>query len=349
MSVKKKLLIATACLTIGLSVVLGGLAVALKLPSYSGQQAPLTDAQKSLAERLRTHVTKLADEIGPRNLTSDPGRLWKATAYISEQLISGGYTPKLQTFSVCGYYNDGLFSSTHATQSTHNVIAELPGVQGETEIVVIGAHYDSAQKCPAANDNGSGVAALIEIAKALKKEQVKRTVRFVAWPNEEWPFFRSDDMGSYRYARACKDRGDNVVAMISLETIGYYTDRPDTQRFPAPGMSMLYPNTGNFLAFIGKADNQSRQLLKTSANSFIASAKFPTQTLAAPAELSGVDFSDHLSFWRVGYPGIMVTDTALYRYPHYHSPEDTADKIDYDKLARVTDGMCAVVKTLANE
>jgi hypothetical protein len=154
-------------------------------------------------------------------------------------------------------------------------------------------------------------------------------------------------MGSYRYAKACKERADNIVAMLSLETIGYYSEKPDSQRFPVEALAMLYPKTGNFLTFIGKLD--SRTLLTKCAASFIAAAKFPTQTLAAPADLSGVDFSDQLSFWRLGYPGIMVTDTAPYRYPHYHTAEDTADKINYDCLARVTDGLKKVVRDLASD
>jgi hypothetical protein len=343
MSVKKKLLIAV----VGLAIATGGLMLLLRLPAYSGTLLPLSVAQQELAGRLRGHVVKLADEIGPRSLTTTPGPLWKATAYITEQLIKGGYTPTFQTFSVSGYYKDGLFGSSHATQSTHNVIAELPGVPGESEIIVVGAHYDGVDKCPAANDNGSGVAALIEIARTLKQEQLNRTVRFVAFTNEESPFFRSDDMGSYRYAKACKDRGDKIAAMISLETIGYYRDKPNSQHFPVAALSLLYPTTGNFLCFVGSLN--SRDLLSSCAKTFIDASKFPTQALSAPPEMKGVDFSDHLSFWRCGYPAIMVTDTAPYRYPHYHTAQDTSDKIDYDKLARVTDGMSAVVRELANK
>lgn len=346
---RKKLAITIAALT----ALAGGLIASCKLPAYSGTVEPLTKAQQQLASSIRGHVKKLSSDIGARSLTKNPGGLERAAVYIEENFSAAGFKPSRQTYSVSGYFNDGLFGATHATQSTANIIVEIPGTGAElskgsgkaSEIIVIGAHYDAVQDCPGANDNGSGVAAMLEIAKALAKEKFPRTIRFVAFTNEEPPFFRSDDMGSYRYAKACKERGDNIVAMLSLETIGYFSDKPDSQRFPVAALAMLYPKTGNFLTFIGNLD--SRNLLTKCADSFIAAAKFPTQTLAAPPELSGVDFSDQLSFWRMGYPGIMVTDTAPYRYPHYHTNKDTADKINYDCLARVTDGLKKMVRDLA--
>lgn len=342
---RKKLAITIA----GLTALAGCFIAYWNLPTYGGIIEPLTSEQKQLESQLRAHIKMLSSDIGARSLTKSPGGLERAAIYIEENFSAAGFKPSRQTFSVSGYFNDGLWGATHATQSTANIIAEIPGTTKASEIIVIGAHYDAVQDCPGANDNGSGVAALLEIAKDLAKDLAKnkfpRTIRFVAFTNEEPPFFRSDDMGSYRYAKVCKERGDNIVAMLSLETIGYYSDKPDSQRFPVAALAMLYPKTGNFLTFIGKLD--SRTLLTKCASSFIAAAKFPTQTLAAPPELSGVDFSDQLSFWRVGYPGIMVTDTAPYRYPHYHTNEDTADKINYDCLARVTDGLKTVVRDLA--
>ncbi len=340
---RKKLTVTIA----GLAALAGGLIAYWTLPSYGGTIEPLTADQKQLANSLRGHIKTLSSDIGARSLTKNPGGLERAATYVEENFSAAGFKPARQTFSVSGYFNDGLWGATHATQSTANIVAEIPGTTKASEIIIIGAHYDAVQDCPGANDNGSGVAAMLEIAKTLAKEKFPRTIRFVAFTNEEPPFFRSDDMGSYRYAKACKERADNIVAMLSLETIGYYSEKPDSQRFPVEALAMLYPKTGNFLTFIGKLD--SRTLLTKCAASFIAAAKFPTQTLAAPADLSGVDFSDQLSFWRLGYPGIMVTDTAPYRYPHYHTAEDTADKINYDCLARVTDGLKKVVRDLANE
>ncbi len=325
---------------------LGCLFAYLRLPSYAGKLEPLTDAQRQLSSRLRGHVSELSSVIGARSLTKSPGGLERAASYIEEQLSAVGLKPTRQSFSVSGYLNDGLFGASHATQSTANIVAEITGAKGkESEVIIVGAHYDAVQDCPGANDNGTGVAAMLEMAKSLAQQKCERTVRFVAFTNEEPPFFRSDDMGSYRYAKSCKERGDNIVAMFSLETLGYYSDKPDSQKFPLPALAALYPKTGNFVTFVGNIE--SRELISSCATRFIAETKFPTQTLAAPKELTGVDFSDQLSFWRQGYPGIMVTDTAPYRYPYYHTSQDTVDKIDFDSLARVSDGLNAVVQALA--
>ncbi len=325
---------------------LGCLFAYLRLPSYAGKLEPLTDAQRQLSNRLRGHVSELSSVIGARSLTKSPGGLERAACYIEDKFSAAGLKPTRQSFAVSGYLNDGIFGASHATQSTANIVAEITGADGKaSEVVIVGAHYDAVQDCPGANDNGTGVAALIEMAKSLAHQKFARTVRFVAFTNEEPPFFRSDDMGSYRYAKSCKERGDNIVAMFSLETLGYYSDKPDSQKFPLPALAALYPKTGNFVTFVGNIE--SRDLISSCASRFIAQTKFPTQTLAAPKELTGVDFSDQLSFWRLGYPGVMVTDTAPYRYPFYHTSQDTVDKIDFDSLARVSDGLNAMVRELA--
>ncbi len=339
---RKKLIIGIGALTALIGCLL--LPVFGKLPSFRGPVEPLSAEQQRLVTRLRSHVEKLATDIGARSLPKSPGGLERAATYIEEQFSNAGLKPSRQTFSVAGYFDDGLFGATHATQSASNIVVEITGGARASEIVVIGAHYDAVGDCPGANDNGSGVAAMLEIASALAKEKFARTIRFVAFTNEEPPFFRSDDMGSYRYAKACKERGDNIVAMLSLETIGYYSDKPGTQKFPVDQMSMIYPKEGNFLAFVGNMEAYS--LLNNCFSSFTGAVKFPVEILAAPAKLSGIDFSDHLSFWRVGYPGIMVTDTALYRYPHYHTSKDTSEKLNYDHLARVTTGLFKVVRDL---
>lgn len=331
---------------VGALAAVGLILTYLRLPAYRGVAEPLSSADKLLDARLQKHVRKLAGDIGARSLTSNYGNLQRAASYIEEKLQQTGLASTRQTFSVNGDYEDGVHCTGRATQSTFNIIAEIPGTSKASEIVVIGAHYDSVFDCPAANDNASGVAAMLEIARSLSKDKFPRTVRFVAFTNEEPPFFGTNDMGSYRYAQACKERGDKIVAMLSLETIGYYTDQPDSQSFPLPALAALYPTTGNFVAFIGKLD--SRKQLIQCANEFNAAVKFPSEVLSAPEELSGIDFSDQRSFWRLGYPGIMVSDTALYRYPHYHKVEDTPDKLDYDSLAIVTSGLTQVVRNLAS-
>jgi hypothetical protein len=309
-------------------------------PSYRGEIGEMSVADKQMSIRLQRHVEKLAGEIGQRNLPNEPGALERAAMYIEAQLGEAGLKPERQTFSVSGYFNDGLWGSTHAVQGCANIIAEIPGTTRA------GAHYDSALHSPGANDNGSGVGAMLELARVAAKEKLPRTVRFVAFTNEEPPFFRSDDMGSARYAKECKERGDNIVAMISLETIGYYTNAPNTQRFPVIALAALYPTTGNFITFVGNVE--SRQLLDRCANAFNAGVKFPSEVFAGPSDMPGVDFSDHLNFWRYGYPAIMITDTANYRYPHYHLKTDVPDKVSYDHLARVTRGLQHVLRELAS-
>jgi len=221
----------------------------------------------------------------------------------------------------------------------------VPGGARAEEIVVVGAHYDSARGTPGANDNGSGVAAMLELARIFREAKLARTVRFVAFVNEEPPFSNTDEMGSRQYARRTKARGEKVVGMLSLETIGWYSDHRGTQRYPFP-LSLFYPSRGNFLGFVGNLD--SRALLHEAIGSFRRHAAFPSEGIAAPRSIPGVDWSDHAPFWDEGYPALMLTDTAPYRYPHYHSAQDTPDKVDYERLARVVTGLAGMLRDLAN-
>ena len=210
-------------------------------------------------------------------------------------------------------------------------------------IVVVGAHYDAAPGTPAANDNGSGTAALLALARRLVALEPQTTLRLVAYANEEPPHFKTEAMGSLVNARRAKERGDDIVAMLSLETIGYCRDEPGTQPYPFP-FSAFYPSEGNFLAVVG--DTASRALVHRVVESFRANAAFPCEGVAAPSFIPGIDWSDHWSYWQQGWPAVMLTDTAVFRYPHYHEPSDTPDKLDYERLARVVTGIEAVVREL---
>ncbi|MCA9802828.1 MAG: M28 family peptidase [Cyanobacteria bacterium HKST-UBA02] len=318
--------------------------------SYKGELPALSDEQKELASRLSEHVHVLASEIGPRSLTRAPANLITAGAYVEHVFKKYGYSPEREEFSVewADEENSELTSEGVAIVHTHsnvfNVVAELEGKKKSKGIVIVGAHYDSDYGCPAANDNGSGVAAMLEIARSLQEEDLERTVRFVAFTNEEWPFFLTDAMGSLQHAQTCKERKEKIEGMICLETIGYFTDEPDTQKYPLPLFGFLLPSTGNFISFI--ANLQSISLLRRSIKSFRENVDFPSEGCAVPQEIRGVEFSDHRNFWKFGYPAIMVTDTAFFRYPHYHTEEDTPDKIDYDKLALVVSGLTGMVRDL---
>jgi Zn-dependent M28 family amino/carboxypeptidase len=220
---------------------------------------------------------------------------------------------------------------------------EVKGGARASEIVIVGAHYDSVLGAPGANDNGSGVAAVIELARLFAAEKPARTLRLVAFVNEEPPFYHSDAMGSRHYARRSKERGENILAMLSLETIGYYSNLPGSQRYPFP-LGLFYPSTGNFIAFVSNLT--SRALLHETLASFRRHAGIPSEGVAAPAIIPGVDWSDHWSFWREGWAALMVTDTAPYRYPHYHSAQDTPEKVDYERLARVVTGLHGMLREL---
>jgi len=318
--------------------------------SYSGQLPQLTAIEQELSGKLSTHVWMLGSDIGPRSLTSAPENLEKAALYLEQILRSYGHAVSTQEFDVEVFTSrnpqitgSGIgFASAHC--KTRNVIAEISGSRKPEEIVVVGAHYDSVYDCPAANDNGSGVAALLAIAQLFAQAKCERTLRFVAFTNEEPPFFDTEDMGSRRYARSCHQRGDRIVAMLCLETLGYYTDKPDSQKLPHPIFKLVCPTTGNFLAFI--TNLKGRPLLKQCVGAFRQAVKFPSEALALPEQITGVSFSDHSAFWRCGYPALMVTDTAFYRYPHYHEAGDTPDKIDFDVMARAVHGLSAVVADL---
>ena len=282
------------------------------------------------ASRLRAHVEMLAGTIGERNLWRY-GALEQAAQYISAQLAATRYAPRRQTYEI-------------AKLPVSNIEASLEGMPRALEIVVVGAHYDSVSGCPGANDNGTGVAAVLELAQRLSGRPQPRTIRFVAFVNEEPPFFQTRDMGSAVYATAARARGDRIVAMLSLETMGYYSDEKGSQQYPAP-MAAVYPDTGDFIGFV--ANVGSARLLLKARRAFRRRTSFPLQSAAVPASLPGVGWSDHWAFWQAGYPAMMVTDTAPFRYPWYHTPDDTPDKIDYDKLAVVVDGLEAVLESIS--
>lgn len=305
-----------------------------KMPgqSFSGPLPALTASQAALSDQLRRDVATLATTIGPRNI-SHPAGLAGAANFLEQSLASAGYTVARQTHAV-----EGVPCS--------NLEVELPGSDPDLarEIVVVGAHYDSVHDCPAANDNGSGVAATLALARAIAGRPQARTIRFLCFVNEEPPTFWTKDMGSLVYARRCKDRAEQIVAMLSLETIGYYSDEPGSQSYPPP-FSYFYPSTGNFIAFVG--NSASVDLVRRCVGSFREHAQFPSEGAAVPGWIPRVGSSDHWSFWKQGYPVLMVTDTAPHRYKHYHMLTDTPDRLDYERMARVVEGLGQVIIDVA--
>jgi len=299
--------------------------------SHSGAAAPLTQREVVLRDSLRRDVEKLAGEIGERNLVKYEA-LTAAANYLDAELTQIGYKVERNDFEV---------STPNGPRSTSNLIAEWKGAQKPSEIVIIGAHYDSREGTPGADDNASGTASALSLARTFARATPDRTLRFVFFTNEE--YFREELMGSLVYAKLCRARNDNIVAMVSLETIGYFSDVAGSQKYPFP-INLFYPSTGNFLGFVGNVG--SRSLVRTAIGSFRTLAALPSEGVAAPEFIDGIGWSDQWSFWRQGYPGIMITDTAPFRNPNYHRLTDTPDTLDYGRLARVITGLEAVVRTL---
>jgi Zn-dependent M28 family amino/carboxypeptidase len=291
---------------------------------------PVRD-EPSLEQRLRGHVVTLAGTIGERNVWR-PKALHAAADYIRTSFTSAGCVVVPQ-----GYETQGVHCE--------NLEVTLPGRASNGEIIVVGAHYDTVLGSPGADDNASGVATLIEIACALGPRPLRRTVKLVAFVNEEPPFYFSRQMGSSVYARAARQRGDDVRLMLSLEMLGSYSDAPGSQAYP-PLLRWFYPDRGNFIAFVSNL--RSRRALDAVVRAFRSCSDFPAERLASPAFVPGVAWSDQWSFWRAGYRALMVTDTAFYRYAHYHAPSDTPEKIDCARMARVAEGLAKALGVLAD-
>jgi Zn-dependent M28 family amino/carboxypeptidase len=279
-------------------------------------------------KRLHRHVEALAGDIGERNVWR-PHALEAAARYIEAELSALDYAVTAQEYEAEGVTCRNLDVTVH----------------GKTkEIVLAGAHYDTVPGSPGADDNASGVAGVIEIARALREAKPACTVKLVAFVNEEPPFFYFGEMGSKVYAEAARRRGDDIRAMLSLEMLGCYSQERGSQDYPA-FLKWFYPDRGNFIAFVSNL--RSRGVLGELVRAFRAGSDFPAERLASPAIVPGVSWSDQLSFWRQGYPAVMVTDTAFYRYPHYHQPTDTPDRLDYASMARVVEGLARAIGVLA--
>jgi hypothetical protein len=311
------------------SILIFGWSLMVWMPGVSYRQAlpPLTAKEIEIESHLQSDVETLASKIGRRN-ASNYQNLVAAKDFLDRELTQAGYTVREQKYTIDG-------------QTFSNLEVEIPGSTLADEILVVGAHYDSAFTSPGANDNATGAAAVLALAREFAGTKPMRTLRFVEFTNEEPPFFWTQNMGSLVYAQNAKQRDDKIVGMFSLDTLGYFTDRADTQKYPPP-LSLLYPSQGNFAGFISDID--SRELLRNTIRSFRAQAKFPAEGAALPTAIQGVGWSDHWSFWQQGYQALMITDTATFRYPHYHTDDDTVDKIDFEKLSRVTYGISKVIR-----
>jgi len=297
--------------------------------SLHGTLPPLDPLQEQLREDLTQHVRILAEDIGERR-SEHMAALNRAADYIEAQLRSYGYVPAVREFGDKPY---------------RNISVELHGREKQDQIIVIGAHYDTVWGTPGADDNASGVAGLLEIARALQGKRFPRSVRLIAFCNEEEPFYGTDDMGSRVSAEHSRNRDENIVAMFSLEMIGYYADEPRSQRYPHV-IRPFYPDKGDFIAFVGNLD--SRYVLHRAIAAFRRQRVFPSEGMVAPEWLvPDIRRSDQASYWFFGYPGVMITDTSNFRNYGYHNMGDTWKTLDYGRMARLVTGLTAMIRGLA--
>ena len=279
--------------------------------------------------RLEAHVRKLSIDLAPRD-ESHIENLDKVADYIKEQFQQTGARVVLQPYRIEG-------------QSYRNVSAHFG--PDSAERIVVGAHYDTAGPLPGADDNASGIAGLIELAQLLSKQQLNTHVELVAFTLEEPPYFRTNGMGSAVHADSLRKENVKVKLMISLEMIGYFSDGANSQQFPASFLKLFYPSTGNYIAVVGRL---SEGLAVRRVKSAMRDASpLPVYSISAPSIIPGIDFSDQLNYWNAGYDAVMITDTAFYRNRNYHTEHDTAEKLDYKRMAMVVEGVCATVSGMA--
>ncbi len=299
--------------------------------SRFGPLPALSAAEAQREGALQRHVRYLAETIGERNRENREG-LEEASRYIAEELQEMGYAVEMLPFDFRG-------------EKFCNIEAILPGSVSPRRCVVIGAHYDSVPGSPGANDNASGVAALLELARALRAERFASDVRFVAFVNEEPPYFDTGEgMGSVEYVRTLPERRVEVASMLCIETVGFYSDERGSQKYPPP-LSHFYPSRGDFIGFVGNLP--SRTLVHRAIAAFRAQRALPSEGISIFEAIPGVSWSDHRSFWRAGIPAVMVTDTALFRDPAYHLASDLPHRLDYGRMARLVTGLKSVVAALA--
>jgi len=298
--------------------------------SFSADLPALSEEENILWQEMHEHIHMLCTLIGERNYLC-PDKLSAAADYIERCFLQYGLLVERQPYTVHG-------------ATFYNLCAEKKGNHDTQNIIVVGAHYDSFVGSPGADNNGSGIAALLALARRCGAQVHPTTLRFVAFANEEPPFFWTKNMGSFVYAARCRQRGEQIVAMLSLESLGYYRDELGTQHYFFP-LGFFYPSPGNFIGFVSNI--ASRNLLRQCIGIFRTYANFPSPGAVLPWFLPGVFWSDHWPFWKMGYPAIMVTDTALFRNPHYHTAGDRPETLDGARMARVVAGLVKVIDNLA--
>lgn len=334
-----------ACVVLGLvlaaatiAAALAGYAIVWPRQPFRGSLPHLTAEENALGARLHAHVAAIAST--PHNLAHYPA-LEAAACYIERELAAAGYAVRLQEFEVMGrpVRNIEVMLGPAAAKG-------CSGTDNGTPCYLVGAHYDSPDRSPGANDNGSGVAALIELARLLAEDPPPgHRLRLVFFVNEEAPWGKTEHMGSLVHARSLAADGQRLDGMIALETLGHFSTRPGSQCFPFP-FGLVYPDVGNFVAFVGLP--RARSFVHRALEAFRRETAFPSIGGIAPGCVAGVDLSDHWAYDQCGYPAMMITDTAPFRNPYYHTPGDLPETVDYDSLARITLGLARMLRGLGS-
>ena len=281
-------------------------------------------------DTLRAHVERLANTDKPRTYDNIKA-LNAAAAYIKQQFEEHSEYVREQSYKV-------------DYREYKNIICSFGPTDGER--IIIGAHYDVCMDQPGADDNASGVAGILEIARLLKSEapRLKYRIDLVAYTLEEPPYFRTEYMGSAVHARYLQDKGIKVKAMICLEMIGYFTDEEKSQEYPIGLLKLFYPTKGNFIAIVGQLGKGG--LTRKIKRGMRAGAAIDVRSINAPRFVTGIDYSDHLNYWKYKYDAVMITNTSWYRNANYHMGTDTPETLDYDRMAEVVKGVYQAVVNL---
>lgn len=328
-------------------------ACALYMPGVSveGNAADYKGKDTSLSLKLKSDVEMLCNTIGERNYLH-PEALEKSREFLAQSFREMGLPVTIQKFkagpSVLATIRGANQKNTEEITFT-NIIAEVRGTEHPGEYIVVGAHYDTAP-CSGnlgADDNASGVAGVLALARHFSKNPQKRTIRFVCFANEEPPFFWTHDMGSYVCARESRRKKEIVHGMITLECIGYFSEEAGTQQYPPLLEHLFDEKKGNFIAFVG--GSMSGHLVRKSIASFRKEGLVPSKGAVIPLTVPGIGWSDHWSYAQFGYPAMMITDTATYRNPNYHTRRDVPLTLDYRRMELVVEGCKQVICDLAEE
>ena len=269
------------------------------------------------ADKLKAHVSTLSQDLHPRDW-KHPENLDRCADYIATHFEDAGAAVTSQVFTVQGRHY-------------RNVIGRFG--MGRGSKVVVGAHYDTCGDTPGADDNASGVAALIELAYLVGDNAPSVGVELVAYTLEEPPFFRTPSMGSAVHAESLAKEASDVLGVIALEMVGYFRDERGSQSYPSLLLRLIYPSRGHFIAVVGPWKQGA--WVKAIKVGMKGATDLPVYSIRAPAFIPGTDFSDHMNYWPHGFNALMVTDTAFYRNKSYHTPDDTPEQLDYNRMSDV--------------